>query len=206
MQAAVCGCPASRRPLCHAAAPAMGYSPVCVPLRAVITSCAVLAVCPRAQRPSASNARTPGPRAPRLPGHAVRRAMHGRRACMFPLCQIEQYGGVTPRCPRFVFRSLHSPGLVRRGCRVSLGCGCGTALSIGAVRIGFLCVVSLTLGVVGAGSPGECHAGARSSSQFDLCTVRPARHRLWGEAASFSLSSYCRYSSTHTHTHLQYSV
>mgnify|MGYP002045110062 CR=1 FL=1 len=123
------------------------------------------------------------------------------------LCvRIEQYGGVTPRCPRFVFRSLHSPGLVRRGCRVSLGCGCGTALSIGAVRIGFLCVVSLTLGVVGAGSPGECHAGARSSSQFDLCTVRPARHRLWGEAASFSLSSYCRYSSTHTHTHLQYSV
>ena len=41
-----------------------------------------------AQRPSAYNARTPGPRAPRLPGHAVRRAMHGRRACMFPLCQI----------------------------------------------------------------------------------------------------------------------
>ena len=74
-------------PALSAAAPAMGYSPVCVPLRAVITPCAVLAVCPRAQRPSAYNARTPGPRAPRLPGHAVRRAMHGRRACMFPLCQ-----------------------------------------------------------------------------------------------------------------------
>ena len=87
MQAAVSGCPMLRRPLCSAAAPALGCSPVCVPLRAVITSCAVLAVCSRAQRPPAYNARTPGPRAPRLPGHAVRRAMHGRRACMFPLCQ-----------------------------------------------------------------------------------------------------------------------
>ena len=52
MQAATCGCSTLRRPLCPAAAPAMGCSPVCVPLRAVITSCAVLAVCPRAQRPS----------------------------------------------------------------------------------------------------------------------------------------------------------
>ena len=208
MQAAVCGCPTLRRPPCFAAAPAMGYSPVCVPLRAVITSCAVLAVCPRAQRPSAYNARTPGPRAPRLPGHAVRRAMHGRRACMFPLCQIRAVWWSDSALSSFCFSFVTLTRLVRRGCRVSLGCGCGTALSIGAVRIGFLCVVSLTLGVgvVGAGSPGECHAGARSSSQFDLCTVRPARHRLWGEAASFSLSSYCRYSSTHTHTHLQYSV
>ena len=86
LQAATCGCSTLRRPLCPAAAPAMGCSPVCVPLRAVITSCAVLVVCSRAQRPSASNARAPGPRAPLLPGHAVRRAMHGRRVCVFPLC------------------------------------------------------------------------------------------------------------------------
>ena len=195
-----------RRPLCSAAAPALGCSPVCVPLCAVITSCAVLAVCSRAQRPPAYNARTPGPRAPRLPGHAVRRAMHGRRACMFPLCQNRAVwwsdSALSSFC--FSFVTLTRFGAAWVSCLTGLRLRSRSFLRCG--EVGSLCVVSLTLGVVGAVPPGECHAGARSSSQFDLCTVRPARHRLWGEAASFSLSSYCRYSSTHTHTHLQYSV
>ena len=105
MQAAVCGCPTLRRPPCLAAAPAMGYSPVCVLLRAVITSCVVLAVC------SGRNDLRLTMHGRRVRALLVSRGMRFDVQCtdVGPACSLcvrfEQYGGVTPRCPRFVFRS-----------------------------------------------------------------------------------------------------